>query len=222
MSNTQKFERFSTIFLFAGLLMLIIAFLVLGLAPATMVMPDKTQGLPAVIPDDFIVYYASVEAYQQGLVHGRDIYIKEACWHCHSQYVRPVSNESLRYGPVSQPGEYQNILNLPQLFGTRRVGPDLSRESGKRPNDWHFAHLFNPKSVEPQSIMPVFPWYFDMQHKDGTPATFSEAISNEDVTVKPKQGAIDLVAYLQWLGSDVATLGTVQYDASSITMPPAR
>ena len=220
MSNAKKFEKFSTIFLLAGLCFLIVAFIVLGLGPATMVSSDKGQGLPKEVPQEFKQYYTSVEAYHQALMNGRDIYIKEACWHCHSQYVRPVSNETLRYGPVSQPGEYQNILNLPQLFGTRRVGPDLSRESGKRPNDWQFTHLFNPKWVEPQSVMPSFTWYFDVQSKDGKKVDISEAL-NPDVVIKPKQGAIDLVAYLQWLGSE-ADLTGVNYDSNQITMPPAK
>jgi len=142
--------------LLAGLGSLVIAFLVLGLAPASMTHKSEMNPLPAVVPENFQQYYANAEAYRAGLINGRDHYISEACWHCHSQYVRPISNEPLRYGPVSQPGEYQNILNLPQLFGTRRVGPDLSRESGKHTNDWHFAHLYNPKSVEPQTVMPVY------------------------------------------------------------------
>lgn len=212
MSKTHVYEKFSTIFLVAGLFFLITAFLVLGVGPATMVGDlEPTQGLPNKVPADFVVYYNSVEAYHQGLINGRDIYIKEACWHCHSQYVRPVSNESLRYGPVSQPGEYQNILNLPQLFGTRRVGPDLSREAGKRPNDWHFAHLYNPKWVEPYSVMPPYPWYFETQKItiDG----------KEQTKIIPKQGAIDLVAYLQWLGHQVSQIGN-SYDINAITTPP--
>src|SRR5581483_3049310 len=68
---------------------------------------------------------------------GRKIYVGEGCWHCHSQFVRPVSNESLRFGPVSKSKEYQNALQRPVMFGTRRVGPDLCREGGRRSSDWH-------------------------------------------------------------------------------------
>ena len=209
MASSQRYEKFSSIFLLAGLASLIIAFLILGFAPASMVHKKPTDDdLPARVPDDFKAYYSSVDGYRQGLKHGRDIYISEACWHCHSQYVRPVSNEALRYGPVSQPGEYQNPLNLPQLFGTRRVGPDLSRESGKHPNDWHFAHLYNPKNVEPRSVMPSYSWYFDVQKKDG------------GTVVTPRQGAIDLVAYLQWLGQPVSARSGTTYDPNAIVMPP--
>lgn len=220
MSSNKNFEKFSSVFLLAGLTSLIIAFLILGLAPATMVNgmgPD--EGLPSKIPSDFQKYYASTEDYRKALKHGRDIYISEACWHCHSQYVRPVSNETLRYGPVSQPGEYQNVLNLPQLFGTRRVGPDLSRESGKRPNDWHFAHLYNPKSVEPRSIMPSYGYYFNVKKADGSPVT-GEDLNSADVVIEPKQEAIDLVAYLQWLGHQVAERSGTTFDPNAITLPP--
>lgn len=206
---SQKFERFSSIFLLAGLTSLIIAFLVLGLGPASMVNKSVSDDdLPAFVPEDFQKYYTSVPEYRAALKRGRDHYVAEACWHCHSQYVRPVSNESLRYGPVSQPGEYQNPLNLPQLFGTRRVGPDLSRESGKHTNDWHFAHLYNPKSVEPRSVMPTYSWYFE------------EKMDQDKMTVLPKQEAIDLVAYLQWLGSGYAGATASPTTSDAITMPP--
>jgi cbb3-type cytochrome c oxidase subunit II len=161
-------------------------------------------GLPEVIPSNFKIYYKTVDDYQKGLLLGRDIYVKEACWHCHSQYVRPVGNESSRYGLVSTAGEYQNKLNLPHLFGTRRVGPDLTREAGKRTNDWHFAHLYNPKFTEPESIMPAYTWYFDKTVKPP----------------KPKKEAIALVAYLQNLGLQVSNLNNDKNDLNSITMPP--
>ncbi|MCB9832158.1 MAG: cbb3-type cytochrome c oxidase subunit II [Planctomycetes bacterium] len=94
------------------------------------------------------------------LQRGRDIYISEACWHCHSQYVRPVANEDMRYGPVSTIAQDNNALQRPMLWGTRRVGPDLTYEGGKRSNDWHAAHLHDPRSTSPKSVMPKYPWYF--------------------------------------------------------------
>lgn len=202
----KNLEKFSTIFLIAGVVSFLFAFLFLGIWPA--LMTDKLKpsaGLPDKIPDDFKVYFKTVKDYQNALYEGRDIYIKEACWHCHSQYVRPVGNESSRYGLVSTPGEYQNLLNLPHLFGTRRVGPDLTREAGKRTNDWQFAHLYNPKSTEPESVMPGYSWYFD------------SSVSPP----KPKRGAIALVAYLQNLGKWAADTKSSQYDLNEITMPPA-
>jgi cytochrome c5 len=114
---------------------------------------------------------------------GRQVYIGEGCWHCHSQYVRPVSNESRRFGPVSRTEEYQNELQRPVLFGTRRVGPDLSREGGRRSNDWHAVHFFKPTLVSSGSPMPSYPWLFD-----GAPD-------------KPNRRGLSLILYVQWLGS---------------------
>ncbi len=154
-------ERLSGVFLIAGVLLFGFAFLSLAVWPVMMVekLPDQYT-LPNQVPTDFEAQYPSVEKYHEALFRGRDLYIGEGCWHCHSQYVRPTANEDLRYGPVSIPQEYQNPLNLPQLFGTRRVGPDLSRESGKKSNDWHYAHLYSPTSVVPESVMPSYGWYF--------------------------------------------------------------
>lgn len=98
-------------------------------------------------------------AYAMAVQKGRNIYIGEACWHCHSQYVRPVSNEEQRFGPVLSARHYNNALQRPVMFGTRRVGPDLTHEGGKRTNDWHVAHFWDPQSTSPDSIMPRFVWY---------------------------------------------------------------
>lgn len=221
MTKSASYEKFSTIFLLAGLVSLIVAFIVLAFVPATMVESvDNKTGMPLEVPKDFQDKYSSLEQYHQALFRGRDLYIGEACWHCHSQYIRPVSNENLRYGPVSQPGEYQNALNLPQLFGTRRVGPDLSRESGKRPNDWHYAHLFNPKWTVPQSIMPRYPWYFTVKSKDGKPIKDIEA-NDPNILIEPNEDGVALVAYLQWLGSEVMK-NRRHGLADDIVMPPRK
>jgi cbb3-type cytochrome oxidase cytochrome c subunit len=95
--------------------------------------------------------------------------------------VRPVSKEEERYGKVSYPSEYQNAMHLPQLLGTRRVGLDLTRESGVHSNDWHVAHFRNAKGVTPDSVMPNYPWFFG---DDG----------------KPNKKGLGMVAYMQWLG----------------------
>ncbi len=139
-------------------------------------------------PDAFTASFGSVTpaSYAEALRLGRDLYVGQACWHCHSQYVRVVSNEASRFGPPSTAQEYQNALSQPHLWGTRRVGPDLAREKGKRTNDWHIAHLINPRNVVPTSIMPSYAYYFDEQgepHKEG----------------------FALVTYLQWLGTTQGT-----------------
>ncbi|MFO0586154.1 MAG: cbb3-type cytochrome c oxidase subunit II [Polyangiaceae bacterium] len=134
-------------------------------------------------PDAFKKYYGepTVETYRTALKLGRDTYIAEACWHCHSQYVRPVSNEEMRFGKVSYAEEYQNEMFLPHLFGTRRVGPDLIRESGKHGNDWHVAHFYDPTIVVPSSVMPRYTWFYDGE--------------------TPNKKGLAVIAYVQWLGS---------------------
>ena len=99
-------------------------------------------------------------SYAQALRDGRDSYVSEGCWHCHSQYVRPVSNEDQRWGPVSVWEQDNNSLQRPMLWGTRRVGPDLTYEGGLRSNDWHAAHFWRPAEVSPGSVMPRYPWLF--------------------------------------------------------------
>lgn len=126
---------------------------------------------------------ANEETCAEALRLGRQVYVGEGCWHCHSQFVRPVSNDSRRFGPVSQTPEYQNELQRPVMFGTRRVGPDLSRQGGRHGNDWHTAHFFNPRTIVPDSPMPEYPWFFDGDAS------------------KPNRRGLALITYIQWLGS---------------------
>jgi hypothetical protein len=149
-------------------------------------------------PEQFAKYYGepTTEAFHDALRLGRDTYIAEGCWHCHSQYVRPVSNEDLRYGKVSYAEEYMNEMFLPHLFGTRRVGPDLIREAGKHGNDWHVAHLFDPNIVVPTSVMPRYTWFYDGE--------------------KPNKKGIAMVTYVQWLGSWATPERLVMQEAANV------
>jgi cbb3-type cytochrome c oxidase subunit II len=99
------------------------------------------------------------KAYASAIRKGRDIYVAEACWHCHSQFVRPVANEDIRFGPVRGPEVDNNALQRPVLWGTRRVGPDLTHEGGLRSNDWHVAHFADPTGTSPGSVMPRYSWF---------------------------------------------------------------
>ena len=92
--------------------------------------------------------------YSESELLGRQVYIREGCWYCHSQYVRPVTGETRRWGPVTQAGEY--AFDRPHLFSTRRIGPDLSRVGLKYSNEWHLAHFWDPRMIIPDSIMPRF------------------------------------------------------------------
>lgn len=185
-----SFENARFVIVGAGVVLFLVAFVSLGLVPFVTKGHMRVNVIePEVVPADFARYYKTPAEYKAALLRGRDIYIADNCWNCHTQYVRPTSNEVERYGPAATADEYLNDMNLPQLFGTRRVGPDLSREKGKHSNDWHFAHLYDPRVVVPESVMPRHPWFFDAPEKPGS-------------APRPTERAVALVAYLQWLGTE--------------------
>ena len=194
------FESKSGIFFIAGIGFFLLAFLGNGVVPMIMYKDRHEQTAEEVVnkrvlnqfrdlaeryPEQFQQAFGevSVEKCAEALRLGRQIYVGEGCWHCHSQFVRPVSNESKRYGPVSKTEEYDNELQRPVLFGTRRVGPDLSREGGRRGNDWHTVHFWKPRTVSNNSPMPEYPWFFE-----GSPD-------------KPNRRGLAIITYVQWLGS---------------------
>ena len=92
-------------------------------------------------------------------VAGRDIYVREGCYNCHSQMIRPFVAETLRYGPYSVAGEF--IYDHPFQWGSKRTGPDLARVGGRYSDEWHEIHLINPRDLVPESIMPGYPWLVD-------------------------------------------------------------
>lgn len=159
------------------------------------------------VPDQYF-YTASpavqkqiIKGVAQAISDGRWIYMAEGCWQCHSQYVRPVSNEPSYYGHVSVPSEYDNTLFLPHLFGTERKGPDLIREAGKKGVEWHLAHFVNPQYTVPGSIMPRFAKFVDL--KDGkpvlTPVNPNDAYASDNP--EPTKYGLAVITYLEWLGS---------------------
>ena len=105
---------------------------------------------------------SSATGYTPLQARGRRVYTREGCWYCHSQYVRPVTGETRRWGPITQAGEY--AFDQPHLFSTRRIGPDLSRVGLKYSDAWHVAHFWNPRWLSPDSIMPRFTALFDGPH----------------------------------------------------------
>ncbi|HHO59573.1 MAG TPA: cytochrome-c oxidase, cbb3-type subunit II [Thiotrichales bacterium] len=144
---------------------------------------------------------------------GRDIYIREGCVGCHSQMVRPFRAETERYGHYSVAGEF--IYDRPFLWGSKRTGPDLHRVGGRYSDDWHRAHLNNPRDVVPESIMPNYPWLLendlasdDIQAKMraltlvGTPYSEDE-IKNAPAALQGKKEIDAVIAYLQSLGTHV-------------------
>jgi cytochrome c oxidase cbb3-type subunit 2 len=144
----------------AGFFFVTLAMFVQGVLPALIPESRSTRVTRAVRTELGDVKWIRGDAvdYTPAQARGRRVYIREGCWYCHSQYVRPVAKEDLRWGPVSEAGEY--AYDLPHLFSTRRIGPDLTRVGLKLADDWHYAHHWDPRLVVPDSIMPSFKWLF--------------------------------------------------------------
>ncbi|MEE4204282.1 MAG: cytochrome-c oxidase, cbb3-type subunit II [Halieaceae bacterium] len=170
-------------------------------------------GKQVTTPIDGLEPYSALE------LEGRDIYMREGCAVCHSQMVRPMRAETERYGHYSVAGE--SAYERPFLWGSKRTGPDLARVGGRYSDDWQRAHLYNPRDVVPESIMPSYPWLFDnLVDGSDTAAKFTTLrklgvpYTDEDIAAA-QEGAescpsapegrcreIDaLVAYLQQLGT---------------------
>ena len=141
---------------------------------------------------------------------GRDIYIREGCYNCHSQMIRPFRSETERYGHYSVAGE--SVYDRPFQWGSKRTGPDLARVGGRYSDEWHRIHLINPREVEPESNMPAFQWLarnkvdieatvsnLKAQQRAGTPYT-DEEIEKAPEELKNKSELDAVVAYLQGLG----------------------
>jgi cytochrome c oxidase cbb3-type subunit 2 len=144
---------------------------------------------------------------------GRDIYIREGCYNCHSQMIRPLHAETLRYGHYSVAGEF--VYDHPFQWGSKRTGPDLARVGGRYSDEWHRIHLNNPRDVVPESNMPAYTW-LDKSAVDpagvapkmvalqrlGVPYTQADIAGSADA-VKGKTELDALIAYLQVLGTHV-------------------
>lgn len=150
-----------TTFLLAGVFFISLALFVQGLLPALQPQANYEKVTRVVRTDLAELKWVEAEAtdYTELEALGRAVYIREGCWYCHSQYIRPVTGETRRWGPVTQSGEY--AFDLPHLFSTRRIGPDLSRVGLKYGDEWHLAHYWDPRMVVPDSIMPRFSGLFD-------------------------------------------------------------
>ena len=144
---------------------------------------------------------------------GRDVYLREGCYGCHSQMIRPFRAETLRYGHYSMAGEF--VYDHPFQWGSKRTGPDLHRVGGKYSDEWHRAHLENPRNVVPESNMPAYPWLqtnlvkpegmgprMEALRMVGVPYSDAEIkAAAEDVKGKTEMEAV--IAYLQVLGTAV-------------------
>ncbi|MBU1358135.1 MAG: cytochrome-c oxidase, cbb3-type subunit II [Gammaproteobacteria bacterium] len=143
-------------------------------------------------------------------VLGRDIYVREGCYNCHSQMIRPFRSETLRYGHYSVAGEY--VWDHPFQWGSKRTGPDLQRVGGKYSDEWHRIHLNNPRDLVPESNMPAYSWLEKSPLEGGVATAHMRALrrvgvpfTDEQIAAAPKEvdgkSEMDaLVAYLQSLG----------------------
>ena len=187
----------------------------LGLMIVLIVVAISFGGLVEIPPlffqDETTEPVEGLEPYTALQLEGRDIYIREGCNNCHSQMVRPLRAETERYGHYSVAGEF--LYDHPFLWGSKRTGPDLHRVGGRYSDDWHRAHLLNPRDVVPESNMPAYPWLFertlDGEHTArkmevlrtlGVPYT-EEDIAGAAEAVQGKKEIDALVAYLQNLGT---------------------
>jgi cbb3-type cytochrome c oxidase subunit I len=160
----------------AGLGFFLLSFLALAVWPNQTLKAEMDQSRPVGLP-----------ALAENEIRGRAVYGREGCMNCHSQLIRMTEDDVRRFGVATK--AWETAEEYPQMWGTRRVGPDLARERGRKSRDWHLAHLWDPRWVVPDSNMPRYPWLFD-----------------GDV-IRPSSEALDLIAYLESLGRGAALAG---------------
>ena len=186
-------------------LMVILVILVIAVGGLVQIVPLSFQ-------KDVIEPVKGLKPYTALQLTGRDIYIREGCNFCHTQIIRSLRASTERYGHASVAGEF--VYDRPHLWGSKRTGPDLHRVGGKYPDDWHRAHLRNPRDVVPESIMPAYPW-LEKNKLDGKlirrkmqvlrdrakhPYT-DKQIAEAPAKLKGKTEMDAVIAYLQVLGT---------------------
>jgi cytochrome c oxidase cbb3-type subunit II len=186
-----------------------------GLLIVLVILVVAVGGLVEIVPLSFqkslTEPVAGLKPYAPLQLTGRDIYVREGCYNCHSQMIRPFRAEVERYGAYSVAGEF--VYDRPFQWGSKRTGPDLHRVGGRYSNDWHRIHLLNPRHVVPESNMPAYPWLArtpanaeDIEAKLkalkrlGVPYT-DEQIASSRKALEGKTEMDALIAYLQDLGT---------------------
>jgi cytochrome c oxidase cbb3-type subunit II len=195
-------ERIET----SNLLMIVLILVAVAIGGMVEIVPlffqrSTTEAAPGVKPYDALQ------------LAGRDVYVREGCYNCHSQMIRPLQAETLRYGHYSMAGEF--VYDRPFQWGSKRTGPDLHRVGGKYSDEWHRLHLANPRDLVPESNMPAYAW-LDKGELDGAQVAghmralqrLGVPYTEADIAAAPAavQGRTDLdalVAYLQGLGKSV-------------------
>jgi cytochrome c oxidase cbb3-type subunit II len=191
----------------------------IGLMTLFIVVVISLGGLAEIVPLFFIKEttepVTGLKPYTALQLEGRDIYVREGCYVCHSQMIRPFRAETERYGHYSVAGEF--VYDHPFQWGSKRTGPDLARVGGRYSDEWHRVHLINPRDVVPESNMPGFPWLEENQldgsltpkklrtmRKLGVPYTDAD-IDSATASVKDKTELDAIIAYLQILGTSIKT-----------------
>jgi cytochrome c oxidase cbb3-type subunit 2 len=190
-----------------------------GLLILLVVLAVSVGGLVQIVPLFFqkstTEAVAELKPYSALQLEGRDIYIREGCYTCHSQMIRPFRAETERYGHYSVAGEF--VYDRPFQWGSKRTGPDLHRVGGRYSDEWHRAHLINPRDVVPESIMPGYPWLEKtklsgslIQKKMQVLRTLGHPYTDEEIANAPKEleGKTEMdamVGYLQGLGTAIKT-----------------
>ncbi len=186
-------------------------FLMIVLILITVAVGGMVEILPLFFQRSTTQAVEGLKPYDALQLAGRDIYIREGCYNCHSQMIRPFRAETLRYGPASVAGEF--VFDRPFQWGSKRTGPDLHRVGGKYNDEWHRGHLINPRDLVPESNMPAYPWLETanvdaeaMPVKMRALRTLGHPYSDEEIgasvaAVKGRTELDALVAYLQVLGT---------------------
>ena len=189
--------------------------------------------IPTFLVKSNVPSIASVKPYTPLELQGRDIYVREGCYTCHSQMVRPFRSETARYGEYSKAGEF--VYDHPFQWGSKRTGPDLHRIGGKYPDSWHFNHMLDPTTMSPGSIMPAYPWLLEddldttstaakirIMTEMGVPYpkgfdkianrklseqsdSIASSLKKDGIETLSNKEIVALIAYLQRLGTDIKT-----------------
>ena len=189
----------------------------IGLMIVLIIAVISVGGLVQIVPlffqDSLTEPVAGLKPYSALRLEGRDIYVREGCYLCHSQMIRPFRAETERYGHYSVAGEF--VYDRPFQWGSKRTGPDLHRVGGRYSDDWHRVHMTNPRDVVPESIMPGYPWLQENMLDDSlirtkmtTLRTLGAPYTDAEIEAAPQ--ALDgkteldaLIAYLQGLGIEL-------------------
>lgn len=187
--------------------------------------------IPTFMIESNVPTISSVKPYTPLELHGRDIYVREGCYTCHSQMIRPFRHEEARYGEYSKAGEF--VYDHPFQWGSKRTGPDLHRQGGKYPNSWHYKHMNDPQEMSEGSIMPAYPWLLEddldvsntpekirvmqmlgvpypegydkiaIAEADKQATQIADELKSNKIKASKEKEIIALIAYLQRMGTDI-------------------